>query len=156
MLQRLLKHYRLCLAWENYLLLARAIAAARLVRRALPEKDPGPNLGPAIAAAEKFYLPPQPGWMISDPRRIPRFAALVANYPRPWGRCVQQSLIAYRLLNGYGIPAKICYGISRARPRNEGHAWIEPCRKEDAAILGEHRHDREFQLVYQSPLPTGQ
>jgi len=152
-MKHLLKFYRYIWGWENYLLLARTIQAARLVRRHLPEQALSPHFASALTAVEGLYLPPQPGWKISEAEKIARFAAFVTAFPVEWGKCVQQALIVYRLLNGYGIPAKICFGVSRNASANEGHAWViklgEPSRP-----FGEKTDPNEnFTMVYTSPYP---
>src|SRR5262249_12306747 len=111
-MKRLLKFYKFAFAWENYLLLVRAIGAAQLVRAHLGEAVPSPHLASSLRAVERLYLPPQPGWRLSDPERVVWLASFVVNMPSAWGKCVQQSLIAYRLLNGYGFPAEICFSIT--------------------------------------------
>lgn len=150
----LLKFYRYAFAWENYLLLMRAIRAAQMVRRLLPDQALSPHFASALAAVEQVYLPPQPGWKISDEAKIARFAAFVIGFPREWGKCVQQSLIAYRLLNGYGIPARICFGISRNQDLNEGHAWVVKLNEPDQAFAEIADPRERFTLVYVSSLPS--
>lgn len=155
-LKKLLKFHKYAFAWENYLLLARAIRAAMLVRRSLAENTPSPRLLSSLNAVNQIYLPPQPGWKISDPEKIALFASFVVNFPLTWGKCVQQSLITYRLLNGYGVPAKICFGVNRDGANsdgNDGHAWVIRLSDPRHAI-GEKFDPRErFKLVYTSPLP---
>jgi hypothetical protein len=150
---RLFKFYKYAFAWENYLLLARAIGAARLVRAQLDEAAPSPRLSSSVRVVEKLYLSPQPGWRVSDPEKIARFAAFVVNVPAAWGRCVQQSLVAYRLLNGYGIPARICFGVSRDDASNEGHAWVIRLSEPDRAFAEAADPRERFKIVYASPLP---
>jgi len=152
-MKRLLKFYRYAFAWENYPLLARAIRAAWLVRRRLPEPTPSPHFASALAAVEALYLPPQPGWKVSDAEKIVRFAAFAVGFPAEWGKCVQQSLIAYRLLNGYGIPAKICFGVSRVEPSSEGHAWLIKLSEPERAFAEAVDPRERFTPVYTSPLP---
>ncbi|MEO6724106.1 MAG: lasso peptide biosynthesis B2 protein [Blastocatellia bacterium] len=149
----LLKFYRYAFAWENYLLLARAISAARVVRRRLPEQALSPHFASALAVVELLYLPPQPGWKISDEAKIARFAAFVVGFPMRWGKCVQQSLIVYRLLNGYGIPARICFGVSRNQTSNEGHAWVIKLNEPDSAFAEATDPQERFTPVYMSSLP---
>ena len=152
-LKKLLKFHKYAFAWENYLLLARAIRAAMLVRQSITEKAPSPLLSSSLNAVNQMYLAPQPGWKISNPEKIALFASFVVNFPFTWGKCVQQSLIIYRLLNGYGIPAKVCFGISRNEPNETGHAWVIRLSDPQQA-LGEKSHPRDrFKLVYTSPLP---
>jgi hypothetical protein len=152
-MKHLLKFYRYIFDLENYLLLVRAIKAARLVRMNLPERAVSPHFASALSAVDRLYLPPQPGWKISDEEKIARFAAFVTGFPVEWGKCVQQSLIVYRLLNGYGIPSKICFGVSRDETPDEGHAWVvklgEPARP---FVETTDPHER-FTMVYASPLP---
>ena len=120
-----LKFYRYVWGWENYLLLARTWQAARLVKGLL--NAPSPNLKDAIAAVPFCYLAPQPNWHISDPTKIYLFAHWMTGVPATWavdGRCVQRSLIVYRLLNGYGIAARVQFGIHRNDATQAGHAWV--------------------------------
>ena len=152
-MKHLLKFYRYMFDWENYLLLVRAIHAARLVRRHLPEQALSPRFGSALTAVEQLYLSPQTGWKISDDKKIARFAAFVTAFPVEWGKCVQQSLIAYRLLNGYGIPAKICFGVSRNNPSNEGHAWLIKLSEPERAFAEATDPRERFTPVYTSQLP---
>ena len=150
-MRRLLKFYRYAFEWENYQLLARTIYAAWLVRRHLDEQLRSPHLSAVLPAVNKLYLSPQPNWNVSDPKRIALFASFVVNFPISWGKCAQQSLVMYRLLNGYGIPAKICFGIDRGEPEQDGHAWlITP-----AGVFAEDSDPRErFKTVYISPRPA--
>jgi hypothetical protein len=152
-MKRLLKFYRYVFAWENYLLLARAIRAAWLVRKFLPENIPSPHFASALGAVEKLYLPPQPGWSISSEEKVVRCASFVVNFPIEWGKCVQQSLIVYRLLNGYGIPAKVCFGISRDSSSTEGHAWVVRLDAPGRAIAEKVDPRERFKLVYASQHP---
>jgi hypothetical protein len=158
-MKHLLKFYRYAFAWENYLLLARAVRAARRVRRHLPEQAVSPHFGAALTAVEQLYLPPQPGWKISDEVKIARFAAFVVGFPVEWGKCVQQSLIVYRLLNGYGIPARICFGVRRSQASgkgivSEGHAWVVKLNEPDRAFAEINDPRERFTLVYASSLPV--
>ncbi len=150
-MKRLLQFYKYLFAQENYLLLARALMAARLVRRHLEEGRPTPNLASSVRAADQLYLSPQRNWQISDPEKIVRFASFVVNVPTAWGKCVQQSLIAYRLLNGYGIPARICFGVGRDDSPADGHAWIVRLSEPDRAFAEATDPRERFQLVYASP-----
>lgn len=152
-MKHLLKFYRYMFDWENYLLLVRAINAARLVREHLPEQALSPRFGSALTAVEQLYLSPQTGWKISDDKKIARFAAFVTAFPVEWGKCVQQSLIVYRLLNGYGIPAKICFGVSRDETLKEGHAWVIKL-SEPQHPFAERTDPREkFTMIYTSVHP---
>ena len=154
-LRKFYKYFSALAAWENHLLLARAIAAAKLVRLHLNEGKLTPNLASSVRAVGLLYLPPQPGWQISDPEKIVRFASFVVKMPTAWGKCVQQSLIAYRLLNGYGIPARICFGVSRDVFPVGGHAWIVRLSEPDRAFAEATDPRERFQLVYASPMPHG-
>ena len=138
---------------ESLLLLLRTLSAARVVRDALAGCGIDPNLGPAIRAVESVYLPPQAGWRISDPRLIASAAIVMTTLPRRWGRCVQQSLITYRLLNGYGIPAKVCYGVSIANPDQSGHAWIRAVKPSDQELVGSREPLDHFRTVFVSAVP---
>lgn len=139
--------------WENYLLLTRTLHAAWLVRRQLTDNRSSPQLAAAIQAVKVLYLPAQSGWSGPTANTVMRFAGFVTGVPRSWGRCVQRSLIAYRLLNGYGIPARVCFGIHRADQARDGHAWVE-ILTELPTVLGEQRDPYENYLpVYASPLP---
>jgi hypothetical protein len=149
-MKRLLKFYRYAFAWENYPLLARTIHAAWLVRRLLGKQSSSPHLSSALAVVEKLYLPPQPGWTVSHPEKIARFAGFIVNLPFNWGKCVQQSLISYRLLNGYGIPAKICFGVNRNESVSDGHAWVTTGGETFAETTDP---GERFKIVYTSPNP---
>lgn len=141
-------------AWENYLLLVRTIQAAWLVRRHLAARQLSPQLVTTIAAVEQLYLPPQPGWRGVEAETILRFAGFAVGVPLTWGRCVQKSLIAYRLLNGYGIPVRFCCGVHRQDQALDGHAWVEKVREPKRA-LGESSDPYQHYLpVYISPMPA--
>ena len=141
-------------AWTHYLLLARSLYAVWLVRRHLAERQASPHLATTIAAVEKLYLPPQAGWDGVDAETIMRFAGFAVGVPLTWGRCVQRSLIAYRLLNGYGIPTRFCCGVNRQDQTLDGHAWVEKL-SEPKRALGE-RYDPYLRYlpVYTSPVPA--
>lgn len=128
--------------------------AAICVRRSLADNRPSPGLAAAIEAVDRVYLPLQRGWRISDRRKIALFAAFVTQFPVAWGRCVQQSLICYRLLNGYGIPAKICFGIDREDESGEGHSWVVTADDEAPAFSEIADPNERFKLVYQSEKPA--
>lgn len=139
---------------ESWRLLLRTLDAALTVRRALPGRNASPRLGPAIRAVELVYLPPQPGWAISEPRLIIAAARLVTTLPRLWGRCVQQSLITYRLLNAYGIPSRICYGVSTTQPDERGHAWVRTIDPANQWMVGSPEPLDQFQVVFISAVPA--
>ena len=149
----LLKFYRYAWAWENYLLLARVIRAAWLVRRHLRDRSVSPRLEAALPAINALYLPPQPHWQISDSQKIARFASFIVRFPTGWGRCLQQSLITYRLLNGYGIPTRLCLGISQTAPPTNGHAWVTRLSDRGRAFAEAADPRERFILIYTSPLP---
>jgi hypothetical protein len=158
MTRHALKFYRYAFARENYLLLVRVARAARLVRRQLRHRAGAADLTPQLKAAlpviPALYLPPQPQWQISEAEKIVRFASFAVAFPVRWGRCLQQSLIAWRLLNGYGIPAQLCIGVSRTDP-DQGHVWVT--RIADNQALAESSDPRErFRMIYASPLPDDQ
>lgn len=152
-MRHLLKFYRYAFAWENYPLLVRALRAAWLVRWHLRERAPSPHFSAVLPAVNQLYLPPQPSWRISEAEKIARFAGFVVNFPVAWGRCVQQSLIAYRLLNGYGIPAKICFGVNSDAADNDGHAWVITLSDPPRPFAETSDPRARFKLVYASPLP---
>lgn len=154
-----LKSLRICralLVGENYPLLFRALTAAWRVWRVLPERRANPSLGPAINAIGEIYLAPQPGWKIEAPDKIAKIADLMTRFPFKWGRCVQHSLITYRLLNGYGIPANICYGIpiDESTSETEGHAWVRTLRESDRWLTGPDDPEARFKVIFVSPSPT--
>jgi len=138
---------------ENWALLIRTLAAAVLVLRHLRDRRPSPNLAAAIGAVDKLYLPPQAGWSITQPQLIASIAHLIVHTPWSWGKCVQQSLITYRLLNGYGIPCQICYGVSFANPEETGHAWIRVVNPAAQRLAGSPEPLDRFRVVYISPVP---
>jgi hypothetical protein len=152
-LRALLKFRRYVWSWENYLLLARTVAAARLVRRRLGASAATPKLAAALPVVNDFYLPPQPGWQISDAEKVARFASFVVNFPTPWGQCLQRSLIVYRLLNGYGIAARLCIGVDREDAARDGHVWVINV-KDGGRPVGESVEPRaRYQTIFASPLP---
>jgi len=152
-LSTLLKFYRYAFAWENYLLLARASHAAWLVRRHLRGHDLTPRLEAALPALTALYLPPQPHWRISDAEKIARFASFLVQFPQTWGRCLQRSLILYRLLNGYGLPARLYLGLSQIRPETDGHAWVTRLGEGGKAFAETPDPRERFIPIYVSPLP---
>lgn len=146
-----LKIYRYMWGWENYLLLARTWQAARLVKRML--NAPSPSLKDAIATVPPCYLAPQADWRISDPTKIYLFAHWMTGVPADWGHCVQRSLMVYRLLNGYGIPAHMQFGIRRDDATQAGHAWVYTLNEPQRAF-GEAENPLErFLPVFTSALP---
>jgi len=152
-MKKLFRFYRYIWGWENYLLLARTIRAARLVRKYLPQGQPSPDFASALASVEKLYLSPQSNWTISDDEKIARFAGFIVGFPVEWGKCVQQSLIVYRLLNGYGKPARVCFGVSRNQQSNDGHAWVVKLGEPERPFAERTDPRERFKTVYSSPLP---
>jgi hypothetical protein len=153
-LKQLLKFYRYACAWEDYLLLARTIEAAWLVRRHLREGAVTPRLEAALPAVTALYLPPQPRWHISDAEKIARFASVAVLFPTRWGRCLQRALIMYRLLNGYGIPTRVCLGIDPAHPQADGHAWVTRLSDHGRPFAETPDPRERFTLIYASRLPN--
>lgn len=141
-------------AWPHYLLLVRTLHTAWLVRRYLTERQASPHLATTLAAVEKLYLPPQPDWFGVEAETILRFAGFVVGVPLTWGRCVQKSLITYRLLNGYGIPARFCCGVNRQDQSLDGHAWVEKLSEPKRALGESHDPYLRYLPVYTSPRPT--
>lgn len=153
---RVLRYCRYAFAPENYLLLARTIRAARLVKKYLKTDAPSAEFPASVRAVEALHLPPQPGWRISDPVRIARLAALIVRVPSQWGRCVQRSLITYHLLNGYGYPAQICFGIRKDSQGNDdlaqdGHAWVVKLDEPHQAFAESPHPAERFKIVYSAP-----
>jgi hypothetical protein len=134
--------------WEE---LHRTVQAAWWVWRVMRGAGLSPGLRRAIETAERAYQPPQAGWRGVDPQQVQRWAARLVRLPRRWGRCVQESLIVYRTLNGYGIPATFCLGLSPDRPSEVGHAWVEIISPGEELRLLLPRDP--FLIVYRSPRP---
>ena len=138
--------------WPNWRQVSRTVQAAWWVWRTMRGAGISPGVRRAIEAAESAYQPPQPGWRGAAPREVQRWAGRLVRFPRRWGRCVQESLIVYRTLSGYGIPATFCLGLSTEYSSEVGHAWVETLStsQEDALPL-----PREpFLIVYRSPRPA--
>jgi hypothetical protein len=152
-LQQLRNFYRYAFAWENYCLLARVLRAAWQVRQVIPDSSITPKLVFALPIIDSFYLPPQPNWRLSDAKKIGWFANFIVNFPVRWGRCLQRSLIVYRLLNGYGEPARLLIGVNEQDPTAEGHVWVvRLC--DGGRVFAEATEPRErFTVIYSSPLP---
>lgn len=150
-----LKFYRYIWGWENYLLLARTWQATRLVKGLL--NAPSPKLVDSIAAVSACYLTPQAGWRISESAKIYLFAHWMTAIPATWatneGRCVQRSLIVYRLLNGYGIPARAQFGIRRDDETQPGHAWVYTLSEPQRAFGEQENPLERFLPVFTSALP---
>lgn len=142
----------------NYWLGMRTLRTAWLVKRTLAkagELQATPTLATAIAAVTPLTLSPQPHWRGVSPETIVQFAGFVVNQPLTWGRCVQRSLVAYRLLNGYGFPARICFGIQREDERQAGHAWVELWATPRCALGESNDPYQQYLPVYQSAPPEG-
>lgn len=137
--------------WQNYQLLARALHAAWLVQRQLAGSSTVPSLAKAIAAVAPLQLAQQPHWHGPGAAEIFRFAAFVAAVPHEANRCVARSLIAYRLLNGYGFPARLCFGIQRQNPARVGHAWVELCATPRCALGETSDPYEQFVPVFTAP-----
>jgi hypothetical protein len=152
-LQPLRNFYRYAFAAENYWLLLRVVRAAWHVRQVLPDSSITPKLVSALPTIDSFYLPPQPNWRLSDAKKIAWFANFIVNFPTRWGRCLQRSLIVYRLLNGYGEPARLLIGVDKQDATAEGHVWVVRLCDGDR-VFAEAREPRErFTVIYTSPLP---
>jgi hypothetical protein len=100
-----------------------------------------------------FYLPPQPGWQISDAEKVARFASFAVNFPTRWGKCLQRSLIVYRLLNGYGIAARLCIGVDREDAARDGHVWVISLEDGGRPVGESVEPDERYQTIFASPLP---
>lgn len=139
--------------WENYLLLARVIRSAVLVRRVVPDSSITPKLVSVLPTIDSFYLPPQPNWRLSDAKKVAWFANFIVNFPFQWGKCLQRSLIVYRLLNGYGEPARLLIGVDEKNLSADGHVWVARLCDGDR-VFAEAKEPREqFTIIYSSPLP---
>ncbi|HEX4947062.1 MAG TPA: lasso peptide biosynthesis B2 protein [Blastocatellia bacterium] len=144
-------HY--ALAWENYLLLARVIRTAWQVRRVIPASSITPKLVSALPAIDSFYLPPQPNWRLSDAKKVAWFANFIVNFPVRWGKCLQRSLIVYRLLNGYGEPARLLVGVDETDATADGHVWVVRLCDGDRVFAEAVEPRERFTVIYASPLP---
>lgn len=142
-MRRLMKLLGYLFEPENYALAVRAVHSAWLVRGWLSEEPRSPGLKPAIAAVEKAHIAPRRNWRISDSGKILGASGLIVRLPYRWGACVHQSLIAYRLLNGYGFAATINIGIPKDGSSEEGHAWVTA----DGKPAGDNMNAR-FLTVY--------
>lgn len=153
----LLRFYRYVFALENYFLLLRVVRTAWRVRQHLQSigsNDLTPQLRNALPLIQDYYLPPQSGWRISDPERIVIFARASVAFPSRWGRCLQQSLIAYHLLNGYGFPAQLCIGINRTDPE-QGHVWVSLERDQGKPFAEADDLPERFTTIYVAENPAG-
>ncbi len=153
-LEQVFKFYRYAFARENYLLLARVVQAALLVRRKISDQSITPKLKHVLPVIDTFFLPPQLNWRISDAKKIAWFANVVINFPWRWGRCLQRSLIVYRLLNGYGIPARLCVGFDPQNSAAEGHVWVINLSAGEKAFAESFDPLEKYIVIYTSPLPA--
>ena len=152
--RQLFKFYRYAFAWENYLLLARVLQAAFLVRRKFSDQSITPKLKHVLPVIDTFFLPPQLNWCISDAKKIAWFANVVINFPWRWGRCLQRSLIVYRLLNGYGISARLYVGFDPGNVAAEGHVWVSNLSAGEKAFAESFDPLEKYTVIYISPLPV--
>ncbi len=153
-LGQLRNFYRYTFAWENYLLLGRVIWAACRVQQVIRDSSITPKLASALPAIDSFYLPPQPNWRLSDAKKVAWFANFIVNFPVRWGKCLQRSLIVYRLLNGYGEPARLWIGVDEQDLTAEGHVWVvRLC--DGGRVFAEAVEPRDrFTVIYTSAKPT--
>ena len=152
--RQLRNFYRYAFAWENYLLLGRVIQAAIQVRQFIRDPSITPKLASALPAIDSFYLPPQPNWRLSDAKKVAWFANFIVNFPIRWGKCLQRSLIVYRLLNGYGELARLYIGVDEQDLTAEGHVWVvRLC--DGGRVFAEAVEPRDrFTVIYTSSKPT--
>jgi hypothetical protein len=66
---------------------------------------------------------------------------------------VKRSLIVYRLLNGYGIPARVQFGIDRNNQTQPGHAWVCLLCAPHEAFGETENPTKRFLPVFTSALP---
>lgn len=152
-IRQFLKFYRYAWHWENYLLLARVIQTALLVRQNVREQSVTPKLSSVLPVIDSFYLQPQPHWRISDAKKVAWFANFIVNFPVCWGRCLQRSLIIYRLLNGYGEPARLCIGAPAQNVTADGHVWVVRLCDEGRGFAESFEPRERYKIIYTSPLP---
>jgi Transglutaminase-like superfamily len=151
--KQLLKFYRYAGAWENYVLLWRVIQSALLVRRRIKDQAITPKLKAIFPFIDEFFLVPQKRWRLSDAKKIAWFANFIVNFPFRWGRCLQRSLIVYRLLNGYGMPANVLIGVNRQDATADGHVWVVRASDNGLAFAEESEPDEKYTIIYRSNLP---
>ncbi len=151
--RQFLKFYRYAFHGENYLLLGRVIQTAFLVRQRVREKNITPKLSAVLPVIDTFYLQPQPHWRLSDARKVAWFANFVVNFPVGWGRCLQRSLIVYRLLNGYGEPTRLCIGVPRQDSLADGHVWVQRLCDGGLGFAESFEPRDHYQIIYTSPRP---
>lgn len=151
--RQFLKFYRYAFHWENYLLLSRVIQTALLVRQRAPNLAITPKLSSVLPVIDSFYLEPQPHWRLSDAKKVAWFANFIVNFPVRWGGCVQRSLILYRLLNGYGNPARLCIGVPTQAEIAHMHVWIMRLCDGGQGFAESFEPRDRYQIIYTSPLP---
>lgn len=150
-LLRALQRYGL--SWENYLLLGRTLAAACQVRLRVKDPSPTPPISSILPIINEFYLSPQTAWHISDAEKIAWFANFIIKFPFTWGRCVHRSLIVYKLLNGYGIPARLIIGITPGQEEIAGHVWVSRPGDGNRAFAEADDPTRKYLPVFTSARP---
>ena len=141
------------LSWENYLLLGRTLTAARQVRHLVKDPSPTPPISSILPIINEFYLSPQTAWHISDAEKIAWFANFITKIPFPWGRCVHRSLIVYKLLNGYGIPARLMIGIIPGKEDVAGHVWVSRVSDGNRAFAEAEEPTAKYLPVFTSARP---
>jgi hypothetical protein len=151
--KQLLKFYRYARAWENYVLLWRVVISAWLVRRRVKEQAITPKLKAILPIIDKFFLVPQKRWHLSDAKKIAWFANFIVNFPFRWGRCLQRSLIVYRLLNGYGMPSHLMIGVNQQDATADGHVWVVRVSDNGLAFAEVSEPDEKYTIIYRSALP---
>ena len=151
--KQLLKFYRYAGAWENYVLMWRVIQSARLVRRRIKDQAITPKLKAILPFIDEFFLVPQKRWHLSDAKKIAWFANFIVNFPFRWGRCLQRSLIVYRLLNGYGMPSNLYIGVNQQDAIADGHVWVVRLSDNGLAFAEVSEPGEKYTILYRSPLP---
>ena len=155
--KQLLKFYRYAGAWENYTLLWRVVSSAWLVRRRIKEQAITPKLKAILPFIDEVmvecFLVPQKRWHLSDAKKIAWFANFMVNFPFRWGRCLQRSLIVYRLLNGYGMPSNLYIGVNQQDATADGHVWVVRVCDNGLAFAEDSEPSEKYTILYRSTLP---
>ncbi len=151
--KQLLKFYRYAGDQENYALLWRVVISAWLVRRRIKEQAITPKLKAILPFIDEFFLVPQKRWHLSDAKKIAWFANFIVNFPFRWGRCLQRSLIVYRLLNGYGMPSNLYIGVNQQDAIADGHVWVVRLSDNGLAFAEVSEPGEKYTILYRSPLP---
>ena len=155
--QQLLQFYRYAGAWENYALMWRVIKSAWLVRSRIKDQAITPKLKAILPTLnefiDEFFLAPQKRWRLSDAKKIAWFANFIVNFPFRWGRCLQRSLIVYRLLNGYGMPSSLYIGVNQENSTADGHVWVVRLSDQGLAFAEESEPGQKYTIIYRSPMP---